>query len=124
MLVALLWADLGALPLSLIGCVIGSMYFGPCNFLPARMTITTRREARCLVAEVEQLILGMGYMVDHSARAGHVNYCRQWYSGFGRWFAWKELEVELHWSSDSIEIRGPVVLVEWLRYRLIRELAE
>lgn len=119
-----LWADLGALSLSLIGCFIGSMYFGPCNLLPARMTITTRREARCLVDEVEQLILRKGYMADESAGTGHVRYCRQWYSPLSKWFAWKELEIDLRWSSDRIELRGPVILVEWLRYRLIRDLAE
>jgi hypothetical protein len=44
-LVAILWLNLGALALTLTGCLIGSMYFGPCHLLPARMTITTRSDA-------------------------------------------------------------------------------
>ncbi len=51
-LVALLWFDLSGLPLTLTGCAIGSMYFGPCRLLPARMAIKTARDARHFVDEV------------------------------------------------------------------------
>jgi hypothetical protein len=121
-LVAVLWLDLSAWALTLAGCLAGSMYFGPCHLLPARMTINTRNDARHFIDKFDQMILRMGYVThDPIDGRGHVHYLSKWHGKLWGWAAWQEQEVDLRWSGHKIEMRGPVIVVEWLRYRLLTE---
>lgn len=89
------------------------------------MIIITRSHARHLVDETEQMFLKMGYVAREPADGrGHAHYCGKWCDKPGGRTAWPQHEVDMRRSGNKIEMRGPVFLVEWLRYRLLKERME
>lgn len=120
--VVLLWLDPGALPWGLIGGLIGGMSMGPYRVLPAKLTITTRSEARDHVKNITQLMLRRGYVVDKpSGEAGHVQYCPKSRDRWP-WLYWSEQDADLRWRDHQIELHGPVNLMEWLNFHLLKQL--
>ena len=118
----LLWLDPGALPYVIGGALIGGMYMGPYRVLPAKMTMTSRGEARQHVDAITQMLLRRGYIVDQPTdQAGHVRYCPKSRDRWP-WLYWSEQEMGLHWHNHQIELRGPCNMIEWLHGKLFKQL--
>jgi hypothetical protein len=104
---------------AMFGGAIGGIYCGIYRVLPARMTLATRGEARHFVAELKPLILALGYRhSDEPAEAGRLHFCNK----APRWMSWDEQDLDMRVGAHDIVLAGPVVSLELLRARLLREM--
>lgn len=122
--VILLWLDPGALPWALGGGLIGGTWLGPYRSLPAKMTITTRSAARHHLADVQKMVLKIGFVPSGKVtKPGHYHY------GFNlpdhallRLLYVEGQEFCLHVGEHTIELHSQVRWIEWTHNQLLKQL--
>lgn len=119
-----LWVAPQALPYTLIGGLISGLWLGPYRSLPARMTITTRSEARHHLGDVQKLLMKIGFVrTAELTEPGHYRYVVKpcphalllpLYVA-GQTF-------DLHLRDHTITLRSQLRWIEWVHKQLTREL--
>jgi hypothetical protein len=123
-LVVWLWLDHGALPYTLVGGMLGGLWLGPYRSLPAKMTITTRSEARHHLDEVQKLVLKIGFVPSGKAtQPGHYHYGAEAPDhAFLRLLYVEGQTFDLRVGEHSIELHSQVRWIEWLDRQLTKQL--
>lgn len=111
-------------PEYLVNCLIGgalcAIYLGIYRVLPARLTLVTRAEARHFMADLQPMILALGYrQSEQPLQPGRLHFCNK----APRWASWDEQDFEVRIGEHDIVLRGPIASLELLRPRLLKQLA-
>jgi hypothetical protein len=103
------------LPFGVGGALFG-IYWAMYLYLPARLTLATRCEARYVVTDLQALLLKLGYVESGQPRVPGRFHYRSKQAPFWRWH---EQEVELLVSGYELVVAGPVVVLNWMRIKLL-----
>jgi hypothetical protein len=119
-----LFLDHGALPYTLVGGLLGGLWLGPYRSLPAKMTITTRSEARHHLADVQNLVLKIGFVPSGKVtQPGMYHYgVEPPHHALWRLFYVSGQTFDLRVGEHTIELRGQVRWIEWLHRQLAKQL--
>lgn len=106
-----------ALLYTLIGAAAGGLLGGVYPLLPARLTLTTRSEARHHLADLQGRLVKIGYVLsEQSMVPGRFHYC----SGKTlKRLRWDEQNIELLVHEHELVLNGPVVVLRRLRYKMM-----
>jgi hypothetical protein len=122
-LVVWLWLDRGALPYTLAGGLLGGLWFGPSRGLPAQMTITTRGQARDYLADVQKLVLRIGFEPsDEVTGPGYYHYIAKKHDrALLRLLYVEGPTFDLRVSQHKIELHSEIRWIEWLHNKLTKQ---
>jgi hypothetical protein len=118
-----LWVAPQALPYTLTGGLIGGLWLGPWRSLPAHMTITTRSEACQHLADVQKLLMKLGFVLStRVTEPGHYHYVHPCPHVLLLPLHVAGLAFDLHVRDHTIHLRSQTRWIEWLHKRLTRQL--
>jgi hypothetical protein len=122
-LVVWLWLDHEELPYVLVGALSGGLWLGPYRALPARMTITTRGQARDYLADVQTLVLRIGFVPsDKVTEPGHYHYItKKPENALLRLLYVEGPTFDLRVSQHKIELHSEIRWIEWLHNKLTKQ---
>lgn len=114
------WLDPGAIPTCVCSGFVGAMYT-IYWVVPARLRLTTCGEARHFIGDMDKVLVSLGYgrsaHPDDPARH-HYRLVRLW-----SWLEWSnqaEADIEFRVGQREIVIDGPILILRWMRLRILR----
>jgi hypothetical protein len=101
---------------SLIGGPFLALYWTVYAFLPARVTLATRSEARYFVTDLQAMLTKLGYVAgERPMMPGSLHY----HAKCSRFWRWDEQDIELLVHEHELVLNGPVTVLRLLRARLL-----
>jgi hypothetical protein len=115
---------LEAVPYALVGGLIGGLWLGPYRSLPAKLTITTRSEARHHLADVQKLLLRIGFVPSGKmTEPGHYRYdVKAPDNALVRLIFVEGQTFDLRLGEHTIELHSQIRWIEWLQRQLTKQL--
>jgi hypothetical protein len=108
-------APQAVVPLVICGA-LGGLYFGLYPYLPARLTLATRGEARHFTADVAIELTRLRYVAsEQPRRPGNCHYR----SKTSRSWRWDEQDIDMLVQDHALVLNGPVFMLAVLRARLL-----
>lgn len=104
------------LPQIVIGAAACGLYFGLYPYLPARLTLVTRSEARHHLDDMQARLVQLRYVVsEQERRPGRFHYR----SKRSRLWRWDEEDIELLVRDHELVLNGPIGMLAYLRAKLL-----